>query len=54
MKFKIACRCIAMGAVLLLTSERAYAQADALVDMLQKKGLLTQREANEVKEQMFG
>ncbi len=30
-----------------------FAQADALVDTLQKKGLLTQREANEVREQMF-
>jgi hypothetical protein len=30
-----------------------FAQADALVDMLQKKGLLTQREANEVKDQML-
>jgi hypothetical protein len=32
--------------------EKSYGQADTLVDMLEKKGLLTQREAKEVKEQM--
>lgn len=35
------------------TAGSVFAQADALVEMLQRKGLLTTREANEVKEQMF-
>ncbi len=37
----------------LTTSGNLFAQADALVEMLQRKGLLTTREANEVKEQTF-
>lgn len=46
---------LAAGALLLtMGASNVFGQADALVDMLQKKGLLTQREANDVKEQMFG
>jgi len=44
---------MAMGIALLLAPASTYGQADALVDMLQKKGLLTQREANEVKDQLM-
>ncbi len=44
---------VAGAMLVLMGTANIFAQADALVDMLQKKGLLTQREANEVKEQMF-
>jgi hypothetical protein len=53
MKLHTIYTCITMGVALLLVSPRSYGQADALVDMLQKKGLITQREANEVKDQMM-
>jgi hypothetical protein len=54
MKLKTQYVCMAMGIALLLTAGQTFGQADALVDMLQKKGLLTTREANEVKDQMMG
>jgi hypothetical protein len=44
---------LAAALLFIVAMPRAFAQADALVDMLQKKGMLTQREANEVKEQTF-
>jgi hypothetical protein len=47
-------RCLFLAGVLLISCvSTVFGQADALVDMLQKKGLLTQREANEIREQMF-
>jgi hypothetical protein len=47
------CVLAAGGLLAALACQPAFGQADALVEMLQKKGLLTQREANEVREQMF-